>query len=95
MNETIHKCDEDLGYLLDEIDKSIKLRNNLHLIITSDHGIEQVNGTEKPMYLDDYVDMNQLKAFGTETVLNLFLQPCKNFVTMKKQSISELLVWLH
>ncbi|CAF1033645.1 unnamed protein product [Rotaria sp. Silwood1] len=73
MKDIIKTCDEYLGYLLNEIDKNINLKSNLHLIITSDHGMEQINATDKPIYLDDYVDMTKLKAFGTETVINIFL----------------------
>jgi hypothetical protein len=73
MNETIHRCDQDLGYLLDQIDQNPKLQNNLHLIVTSDHGLEQVNATDVPIYLDDYVNMSKLKAFGTKTLVNIFV----------------------
>lgn len=69
----VKECDDNLGYLLNEIDKNVKLKNNLHLIITSDHGMEQVNATKTPMYLNDYVDMTKCKAFGTETTLNIFV----------------------
>lgn len=75
--ETIKQCDEFLGYLLNEIDKNPILKTNLHLIITSSHGMEQINATDQPMYLEDYVDMNKIKAFGTETVLNIFVNSCK------------------
>ena len=74
MNATIHQCDDDLGYLLDQIDRNTKLRNNLHLILTSSHGMEQVNGTETPIYLDDYVDMRKIQVFGSSTVMNIFLK---------------------
>lgn len=75
--EIVRQCDEDLGYLLDEIDRNPRLRNHLHLIVTSDHGLEQVNDTKQAMLLDDYVNMTQIKAFGTETVVNIFLQSGK------------------
>lgn len=77
MREAIKTCDENLGYLLNEIEKNSNLNTSLHLIITSDHGMEEVNGTDKPSYLEDYVDMNKIKAFGTETVLNIFLNSSK------------------
>jgi arylsulfatase A-like enzyme len=73
----IKQCDEYIGYLLNEIDKNLTLKENLHLIITSDHGMEEIQPTDKPMYLEDYVDMSKLKAFGTETVLNIFVNSCK------------------
>ncbi|CAF1248471.1 unnamed protein product [Adineta ricciae] len=71
--QKVKECDDNLGYLLDQIDKNVKLKNNLHLIVTSDHGMEQVNATDKPMYLEQYVDMTKCKAFGTETTLNIFV----------------------
>jgi len=75
--ETIKQCDEFLGYLLNEIDNNPTLKTNLHLIITSSHGMQQVDATDQPMYLEDYVDMSKIKAFGTETVLNIFVNSCK------------------
>lgn len=82
--EIVRQCDEDLGYLLDEIDRNPRLRNNLHLIVTSDHGLEQVNDTKQAMLLDDYVNMTQIKAFGTETVVNIFLQSGSDLTTVMK-----------
>ena len=81
MNKTIQACDGDLGYLLDAIDKNDRLKKNLHLIVTSDHGIEQVNATDAPMYLEEYVDMSKLRAFGTKTVINVFVNPGESSVT--------------
>lgn len=77
MKDMIHLCDEYLGYLLNEIDKNSNLKENLHLIITSDHGMEQINSTQSPMYLEDYADMTKIKAFGSETLLNIFLNSSK------------------
>lgn len=74
MRDTIQRCDDQLGYLLDEIDKNTKLRNNLHLIVTSSHGMEQVNRTNFPIYLDDFVDMTKIDVFGSSTLLNIFLK---------------------
>ena len=71
--QKVKECDDNLGYLLNEIDKNVKLKNNLHLIVTSDHGMEQVNATDRPMYLEQYVDMTKCKAFGTKTTLNIFV----------------------
>ncbi len=71
--QIIKQCDEYLGYLLQEINQNIKLKNSLHLIVTSNHGMEEIKPIDKPMYLDDYVDMTKIKAFGTETVLNIFV----------------------
>jgi predicted AlkP superfamily pyrophosphatase or phosphodiesterase len=77
MTKTVRECDEHLGYLLDKIDANENLRKNLHLIIASDHGMEQINGTDNPIYLDDYVDSTKIQAFGSPTAMNIFVQPCK------------------
>ena len=77
MTKMVRECDEHLGYLLDQIEKHDKLRNDLHLIVVSDHGMEQINGTEHPMYLDHYVDMDRIRAFGTPSVMSIFVQQRK------------------
>jgi len=41
MTIAVRECDEHLGYLLDKIDTNKNLHENLHLIVTSDHGMEQ------------------------------------------------------
>lgn len=77
MNRTVHQCDEDLGYLLDQIQKNVKLRNNLHLIITSAHGMERVNGTDHPIFLEDYLNMQKIDVFGSSTLWHIFLRSSK------------------
>jgi arylsulfatase A-like enzyme len=74
MTETVRQCDEHLGYLLDRIDSNKNLRENLHLIVVSDHGMEQINGTEHPLYVEDYIDETKAKAFGSPSVMNIFVQ---------------------
>jgi len=85
MTSIVRECDEHLGYLLDKIDTNKKLRENLHLIVTSDHGMEQINGTDNPRYFEDYVDERKVKAFGIPTVMNIFVQSCKliKFIEIK------------
>src|SRR5579862_2009995 len=87
MRKIINDCDMYLGYLLNEIDKNIKLKNNLHVILTSNHGMEQINATDKPMYIDDYVDMTKLKVFGTETVMNIFVNSCRLISTVLNRCV--------
>ena len=77
MREKVRECDAHLGYLLDRIEASDKLRDRLHLIVTSDHGMEQINGTTRPVYLEDYVDMTRVRAFGTPTVMSIFVRARK------------------
>jgi arylsulfatase A-like enzyme len=77
MTMMVRECDEHLGYLLDKIDKNDKLRENLHLIVTSDHGMEQINGTNNPIYVEKYIDGKKVKAFGISPVMNIFVQSRK------------------
>lgn len=74
MAETVRQCDEHLGYLLDQIDAHPKLRENLHLMVASDHGMEQINGTDNPIYFEDYVDGIKVKGYGASTVKNIFVE---------------------
>ena len=77
MTEKVRECDAHLGYLLDRIEASDSLRDRLHLIVTSDHGMELINGTTRPIYLEDYVDMASVRAVGTPTVMSLFVRTRK------------------
>ena len=70
----VRQCDEHLGYLLDQIDSNKNLRENLHLIVTSDHGMEQINGTTNPIYIEDYIDGIKVKAYGVPPAINIFVQ---------------------
>lgn len=73
----VRECDEILGYLLDLIERNIKLKNNLHLILTSNHGLEQINATNSSIYIDSFINMTKIQAFGTETLLNIFVNARK------------------
>jgi predicted AlkP superfamily pyrophosphatase or phosphodiesterase len=77
MTIAVRKCDEDLGYLLDKIDTNKNLHENLHLIVTSDHGMEQINGTDNPIYIENYLDEKKAKAFGIPSIMNIFVYSCK------------------
>jgi arylsulfatase A-like enzyme len=77
MTKTVRQCDEHLGYLLDQIDANKNLHENLHLIVTSDHGMEQINGTENPLYIENYIDETKVKAFGVPPAMNIFVQSGK------------------
>lgn len=77
MTEMVRECDKHLGYLLDRIDADEKLRDNLHLIVASDHGMEQINGTDNPIYFEDYIDITKAKPYGKAPIMNIFLEPGK------------------
>lgn len=78
LKKIVQQCDEDLGYLLNKIEEDVQLKNNLHLIVTSPHGMQQINATNDPIFLEDYIDTKQIKAFGSETLWNIFLPSCKS-----------------
>ena len=35
--------------------------------------MEQINATQRPAYLEDYVDMKIIRAYGTNTLVNVFV----------------------
>ena len=35
--------------------------------------MEQINVTKSAVYLEDYVDMKTIKAYGTKTLINVFV----------------------
>ena len=72
---------------MNRIEQDIKLRNNLHLIVTSTHGMEQINATNTPMYLEHYVDINRIKVFGSETVWNVFVNAGRVIFVAEKEDV--------
>ncbi|CAF0945242.1 unnamed protein product [Didymodactylos carnosus] len=72
VNVTVHECDELLGYLMNKINTSDLLKNDLNVIIASDHGMEQVNGINNLTYIDDYVNTSLFHYYGTVTVISIF-----------------------
>lgn len=77
MTEMVRQCDDNLGYLLDRIEENAQLRQHLHLIVTSDHGMAQINGTTNPIYLEDYLDVNQVNVYSLSSVMNIFVHDRK------------------
>lgn len=87
MTKMVRQCDEYLGYLLDKIDSNENLHKNLHLIVVSDHGMEQINGTNNPIYIEDYIDNKKTKAYGVPPAMNIFvLEPKDINIVMKNLS---------
>ncbi|CAF1016146.1 unnamed protein product [Adineta ricciae] len=71
MNETLKKCDDYLGGLLQMIDDDDYLRQNLNVIITSDHGMHDVEKTHR-IFLVDYIDKSLFTAYGGRAFANIF-----------------------
>lgn len=72
MEEKLYSLDKTLGYLISEL-KSHHLFDKLNLIITSDHGMEEVS-EKNAIYLDSYVDTGLFDAYGKKSSYNLFLK---------------------
>ncbi|UJR31347.1 hypothetical protein I4U23_018843 [Adineta vaga] len=72
MNETLKKCDDYVRELLEMIDKDEYLRNNLNVIITSDHGMHDVEKTHR-IILEDYIDKSLFSAYGGRAFANIFV----------------------
>lgn len=72
MNATLRDCDEYLGRLLQMIDADDYLRTHLNVIVTSDHGMHEVEKTHWLM-LKDVVDSSLFSAYGGRSFVNMFV----------------------
>ncbi|KAK6019297.1 hypothetical protein OSTOST_15073, partial [Ostertagia ostertagi] len=59
---TLSRLDEVFGHLISEMEKR-GLTKEVNIILTSDHGNEQINGAKNIFCVKDYVDLNRVK-FG-------------------------------
>ena len=73
MNETLKQCDEDIGRLLKIIDDDEFLRTNLNVIITSDHGMHDIDETHS-IILEKYIDKSLFSAYGARSFANIFVK---------------------
>ena len=67
IEELIVALDKLVGYLIDELKKH-DLFERMNLIITSDHGMQQITNVT---FLDDQVEPDEYEAFGSTPVLNV------------------------
>lgn len=72
MKAQLYELNEVLGYLLDQLRK-YDLFDRLNLIITSDHGMEQIS-QNTTIFLDSYVDTSLFEAFGSRACYSLFMK---------------------
>lgn len=72
MEEKLYSIDKTLGYLIDEL-KSKNLFKKLNLIITSDHGMEEIKESSA-IFLDSYIDTELFDAYGSRACYSLFLR---------------------
>ena len=71
------ELDRNLEYLINELKKN-KIFEKINLIVTSDHGMEKVNGKENAIFLDKHVNTSYFDAFGSSVVYDLFLKNSKH-----------------
>ena len=76
MNRTLKQCDDYVGQLLQIIDQNEFLRTNLNVIITSDHGMHEIDKTHK-IVLEQFVDKTLFRAYGGRSFVNIFVNRSK------------------
>lgn len=72
MEIKLHELNEVLGYLINELKKH-DLFNKLNLIITSDHGMEEIS-EETSIFLDTFIDTSLFDAYGSRACYSLFVK---------------------
>ncbi|MEM7054994.1 MAG: alkaline phosphatase family protein [Pseudomonadota bacterium] len=58
VNQAMQEVDRALGLLLDGLEQR-ELLNAMHILITSDHGMQEID-LDRYVMLDDYIDLNQV-----------------------------------
>ena len=77
MADKLQFCDETLGYLIQQL-KDHHLFDKINMIVTSDHGMEQIS-KNNTRFLDQYVDTDLFDIYGSRSVWNLFVKNGKYF----------------
>jgi len=72
MNQTLAKCDGYIGKILEIIDSDEDLKKNLNVIITSDHGMHDIDKTHK-IKLEQFIDKSLYSAYGPRSFANIFV----------------------
>ena len=70
VKDVLTKCDLVVGYLMNQLSEA-GLDQDVNVIITSDHGMEQVE-EDRSVDLSDYVDISKFKSYGGLTQVNIF-----------------------
>lgn len=73
MNKTLKQCDDYVGLLLKYIDSDPNLKENLNVIITSDHGMEPIKKNHT-IILKDYIDLSLCSVYGSRSSVNIFVR---------------------
>jgi arylsulfatase A-like enzyme len=85
MANKLKELDDILGYLIQEL-RSHHLYDKLNLIVTSDHGMEQVSNNTA-IFLDKHVDVSLFKAYGSGALYNIFVNDRTYYELHSKISI--------
>ena len=76
MNQTLKECDDHIGKLLQRIESDDYLKTNLNVIITSDHGMHDVDRTHY-IILERHIDKSLYSAYGRRSFSNIFVHKGK------------------
>ena len=66
MKQKLEEINSDLGYLIEQL-RSHHLLDKINLIVTSDHGMEDIS-KEKSIFLDLFIDLNLFEIFVSNLV---------------------------
>ncbi len=72
MEEKLYSVDKTLGYLIDQL-KAKNLFEKMNLIVTSDHGMEEIS-KERAIFLDSFIDTELFDAYGSRACWSLFVK---------------------
>lgn len=93
MKEKLEELDQELGYMIEQL-RVHNLFDRLNLIITSDHGMDTISN-KTAIFLDNYIDTNLFKAYGTRACYNLFLNESDiDYVYETLKSVPDIDVYL-
>lgn len=86
MEEKLYALDKTLGYLIEQL-KSHHLFDKLNLIVTSDHGMEEIK-EQNSIFLNESVDTKLFSAYGRPSSMNIFLRKSKRTsITLRKNNL--------
>lgn len=84
MNETLRECDNYVAQLLQVIDQDEYLKTHLNVIITSDHGMHDVD-KKRRIVLEELIDKTLFSAYGGRSFANIFVNKCEHLRRKNRQ----------
>jgi ectonucleotide pyrophosphatase/phosphodiesterase family protein 5 len=82
MAAKLQEMDQTLGYLIAQL-KEHHLFDKLNLIVTSDHGMEQIS-EETVIFLDKHIDTNLFSAYGSRACWSIFVKKQTDYAFVYK-----------